>query len=100
MDGVAYFVTQGHVKDAIGQYVPDKARKREILVTENSITRSEWNAAGRNGHKAQIVLTTARINYGGESEIEYHGQMYSIYRTYSPPNSDEVELYLEKKVGV
>ena len=100
MDGVAYFLKQEHVKDAIGQYVLKDVCKREVLVTENSITRSEWNAAGRNGHNAQIVLTTAKINYGGEDELEYNGQMYSIYRTFSPPNSDEIELYLEKKVGV
>ena len=100
MDGVAYFVEQKYKKDDIGQYITDNVCKREILITEGSITRSEWNSAGRNGYKPEIMLTTAKVNYGGECEIEFKGKMYSIYRTYSPPNSDEIELYLEKKAGV
>lgn len=100
MDGVAYFIEQKYIKDVLGQFVTEDTCKREILITEGSITRTEWNNAGRNGYKPEIMLTTAKVNYGGEGEIEFKGQRYSIYRTYSPPNSDEIELYLEKKAGV
>lgn len=100
MDNVAYFSEQKYEKDGLGQYIPRNVCKREIFVTEGSVTRSEWSAAGRNGHKPEMMLTTAKINYCGESEIEFEGQKYSIYRTYSPPDCDEIELYLEKKAGV
>lgn len=100
MDGVAILIKQTLKKDAINQYIPDSVEQREIFVEEKSITRSEWAAAGKNGYNPNILLTTARVNYCGESEVKYNGEMYSIYRTYCPPDSDDIELYLEKKAGV
>lgn len=100
MDGTAKLVKQKYKKDELNQYVPNGIECREIFVTQESITRSEWATAGRNGYKPEIVLKTAKINYEGESEVEYEREMYSIYRTYATPGSDEIELYLAKKAGV
>ena len=100
MDGVAILIKQTIAKDALNQYVPSSDSEREIFVEEKSITRSEWATAGKNGYNPDILLTTARVNYCGESEVKYNGTRYSIYRTYCPPNSDDIELYLEKKAGV
>lgn len=100
MDGVAKLIRQKYTKDELDQYIPSGVNEREIFVTQESVTRSEWGTAGRNGYKPEIVLKTAKINYEGESEVEYENEKYSVYRTYSAPNSDEIELYLQKKVGI
>lgn len=100
MDSVAILKKQRYTKDEIGQYKTNRTEDVEILVRQGSITRAEWSAAGKNGFHPEIVLSTAKINYGGESEVEFEGERYSIYRTYSPPDSDDIELYLEKKTGV
>ena len=46
------------------------------------------------------MLRTQRINYSGERIAELEGVRYGVYRTYTPPDSDLIEIYLEEKAGV
>lgn len=100
MDGVAYLISTSYKEDNLGQRIPDGETRVEIYVIIESVNRREWMDAGRNGFNPEIKLKTAAINYSGEREIEVDGTRYSVYRTYNPPASDEVELYLERKAGV
>lgn len=100
MDGVAFLIQTTYKKDMIGQFIPDKETLIEVLVTVESVSRREWMDAGRNGLSPEYKMTTAAINYSGEKEVEYEGVRYAIYRTYNPPESDEIELYLQRKAGV
>ena len=100
MDGVAFLVRQTYKQDNLGQHVPEAETKDEIFVSEESITRAEFFSAGKNGMKPEIMLKTATVNYSGQREVEYEGARYSIYRTHKLPETDEIELYLQKKEGV
>lgn len=100
MDGEAYLIQPIYKKDSIGQAIPDGETRLGIFVSEESVSRREWMDAGRNGLNPEHLLKTAAINYSGESEVEYEGVRYAIYRTFSPPDSDEIELYLHRKAGV
>lgn len=99
MEGTAVLISRSYIKDDIGQDVSTESRT-EIWVTQKSITRNEWYEAGRNGLNPQIVLETSLVDYSGENLVEYNGERYGVYRTYSPPDRDTIELYLEKKAGV
>lgn len=98
--GEAELISTTYKEDAAGQRIPDGEVRTEILVRVESVNRREWTDAGRNGFNPEIKLITAAINYSGEREIEFDGARYSVYRTYNLPNSDEIELYLERKAGV
>lgn len=101
MDGIAYLVQPGgYIEDDIGQHIPQKEKLLQIFVSISSVSRSEFFNAGSNGLSPEYVLKTASVNYSGETEIEYNGTRYSIYRTYLAPDSDDIELYIQKKVGV
>lgn len=100
MDSFAYLIKQAYEKDNIGQLKKKKETKTEIFVTVLSITRNEFYKAGSGGITPDYVLKTASINYTGEQEIELDGVRYAVYRTYSPPDSDDIELYVHKKAGV
>ena len=99
MDDVIKLIKQAYTKDTIGQGVPNES-SREVFASINSVSRSEWSAAGVNGLKPSFVATTPSINYEGEMIVELSGERYSVYRTYLKKDSDEIELYLERKVGV
>lgn len=98
MDGTAYLISETYTKDSIDQFIPGESKK-EIYVHEGSISRSEYFSAGQHGLSADLLLYTQAVNYSGEKVIEYDGQPYGIYRTYRRPESDEIELYLERKAG-
>lgn len=99
MDGVAYLICESYTEDKIGQHIPVGA-KRMIFVSEGPVTGNEWFKAGQNGMNPEIVLTTAAVNYSGETVIAYKNVQYGIYRTYHKEDSDEIELYLCRKGGV
>ena len=97
MDGVAYLISQKYKIGTLNERIPDGENRLEILVSVKSVGQKEWMDAGRNGFNSELKLTTAAVNYSGEKEIEYDGIHYSIYRTFRPDNSDEIELYLQRK---
>ena len=101
MDDVLTLIQPQLTQNAIGDFVLTGAPETvDVFGTVSSITRSEWYAAGEQGRRPDLVFTTPIVNYSGQQEAEYHGNRYSIYRTYFRQGSDEMELYLERKVGV
>lgn len=72
--------------------------ERNVFCQVNSITRSEFFDAGRNGLNPEFMFSMFAGDYEGERVCEYRGQKYSIYRTYIARN-DVIELYAERKGG-
>lgn len=99
MDSFAYLIKRDMIQDEIGQFIPGEETRLEILVTEKSVTRSEYFNAGSAGLRPDYVFETATINYNNESEIEYGGVVYSIYRTFRVSDGDVIEIYVTKKAG-
>ena len=71
---------------------------RNVFCQVNSITRSEFFDAGRNGLNPEFMFSMFAGDYEGERVCEYRGQKYSVYRTYLGRN-DVIELYAERKGG-
>ena len=94
---VATLIQKAFSSDDIGNQIPIETETL-IYTTEKSMNRYDWAEAGRIGLNPSHLLVTAAVNYSGETEIDYEGERYSIYRTYQ--RGDEIELYLEKKGGV
>ena len=77
-----YLVSDTYTQDAIGQQVATRNR-RLVYGRINSVSRAEWSAAGEK---------TVEMDVNGETQV------FGIYRTYQT-TSDDLELYLEWKVG-
>ena len=101
MDDVWVLVERQLTQDETGAFVPaGPPRTQQIFGSISSVNRAEWYSAGQEGRKPELVFTTPIVNYSGQPEAEYRGKRYSIYRTYLRHDSDEMELYLERKAGV
>ena len=103
MDELIYLIWEEYQPDAIGQMVPIETLA-PIWAHLQSVTRAEWSSAGQNGLQPQIVAITPRVNYSGEEVVQIGegdaSKRYGVYRTYAPPDSDQIELYLERKAGI
>ncbi len=71
---------------------------RDVYAQVDSVSRSEFFEAGRNGLNPQFVFTMFFGDYNGEQICEYNGKRYAIYRTYLT-KTDTIELYAERKGG-
>ena len=98
MDGTLILIKQEYEKDEIVHDIP-KETQREILCEYRGITRSEWRDAGQNSINADVMAKTQAVNYEGERLAVVNGKRKEIYRTYTPPDSDEIELYMQDEVG-
>lgn len=98
MDDVIKLIAEIYTMDSLKQKIPTET-SREVFASINSVNRAEWHNAGHNGLQASFVATTPSINYNGEELVEWNGTRYTVYRTYLRADSDEIELYLEKKAG-
>lgn len=99
MEGTIILVGQTFKEDSIGQQVPDEETQTEVFCTIRSVTRNEWRDAGQNNIRAELVAVTPLINYSGERIAIVDGRRKAIYRTYMPPDSDEIELYMQDEGG-
>ncbi len=95
---IVTLVTPVPESDTINQYVNSSEVRRDVYCSVSSVSQSEWAAAGQNGFKAAYKLTIWADEYGGAAAAILDGLRYGIYRTYRK-NGDELELYLERKVG-
>lgn len=103
-----YLLAQAYRVDEIGQFEPYFMRRR-VMGRERSVSRAEWSAAGQYGLKPEKVLTMFGPDYQAEEIVQMVTRQatetrpeeidtFSVYRTYRK-TGDEVELYLERKVG-
>lgn len=99
-------------QDADGVWRTVEESQREVFARVESVERSEFFAAGQKGLRPELRVTLAAIEYEGEQVCAVDGVRYAIYRTYraSPeahfrtlrnaPDPDDLELYLQREVGV
>lgn len=94
---VCTLISESYEQNELGEFIPTETR-REIICQVGSITRTEFFDAGRAGLSPEKTLSVFWLDYNGEAVVEFHGQRYGVYRTYTP-DEENIELYLEKKAG-
>lgn len=103
MDDLIYLVAQTYTTDALKQKIPSET-VTPVWATIQSVTRAEFADAGQVGLQPQLVAITPIVNYSGEKIVQIgdgeNAARYGVYRTFFGPNSDVIELYLERKVGL
>lgn len=87
-------------QDAEGVWRNQAETRREIFARVESISQSEFHAAGQAGFRPEYRFTVFAAEYQGEAECEYEGRRYAIYRNYHVPGTDDLELYVQRKAGV
>ena len=92
-------ISETSTTDSIGQQHYEET-ERVVFGHFRSVSRREWFDAGANDINAEIVVTIYDFEYQDETIAEIGDIRYGVYRTYRLPNSDMIELYLEKKGGV
>lgn len=100
VDTVITLVKPGEdTQDATGVWRTGPPFLREIFARMSSISRSEFYSGGQTGHRPEMRFTVFDREYRGEPELIWEGLAYAIYRTFQIPGTDDLELYVERKLG-
>lgn len=70
----------------------------KVYVGVTSVSASEFFDGGKNGLRPEFRIVLFRYDYHGEELLKYGDVEYRIYRTYTRGN-DEIELYVERRLG-
>ena len=84
-------------QDSIGQFIENPS-PRLVFGQITSVSATEFFAGGQNGFKPEYRVTMFAPDYQGERRCLIDNVEFSIYRVYHG-RTDEVELYLERRVG-
>lgn len=94
---VISLISETKTKNEYGVYRTETT-SRDVFCQVNSVSRSEFFEAGRNGLNPEYEFTMFVGDYNGEKVVKYNGETYAVYRTYYG-RTDTLELYVERKGG-
>ena len=98
-EGTVTLVVPTYGRDALKQLVKTGEELLHVFCQMESVSQSEWSAAGINGLKAEYKLTVWADEYRNATAAIVDDVRYSIYRTFQR-SEDKIELYLTRKAGV
>ena len=105
MDDVIKLVAETYTSDEARNQIPTNVEPHTVFCRVRSVGRSEYYAAAQAGLKPELVFTLSHfIDYQGEPEVLYTDwtgveKRYVVMRTYSVPDSTEIEITVGEKVG-
>lgn len=94
---VITLVSERKTQNDFGVFETTKT-SRDVFCQVDSVTRSEFFEAGRNGLNPEFRFSMFAGDYEGEQIVIYKGKSYGVYRTYIG-RTDDIELYVERKGG-
>lgn len=84
--------------DAVGNEVEHYTGRTVYIRRTRSVYTNEFYAAAAAGLKPSVVLVMFFGDYKGEQIVKWLGDVYNVTRTYRAPDSDDLELTLEKRL--
>lgn len=96
MTGVLTLIKEAVTTDKYGREKVTES-DRDIYCKVDSVSQTEFYAAANTELQPDYRFTVFFGDYEGEDICEYEGTRYAIYRTYR--RGDDLELYVERKVG-
>ena len=97
LDDVCSLITTTYTMDALNQQKATTT-ERQVFCMPSSVNRAEFFAAGKNGHKPQMIIYIHGEEYDHQEELKYRNDVYKIYRSFLRTDG-YIELSCEKRVG-
>ncbi len=70
----------------------------ETLAEVYGVTQNEFAAAGKKDIKPSYKFVIWSFEYGGQTDITYMNQRFTVYRIHPRPDG-KTELYVEERTG-
>lgn len=97
---IIYLISQVKKTDDIGNYLPISESKKKCYAKKQSVKTGEYYSAMEVGLTPNCEFVLKRLNYDGESELEWNNERYQILRTVDPKNKFDIVLICSKKIGI
>lgn len=97
---IIYLVNKVVEDDDIGNNTSSFETTTKIYAKKQSVRTNEYYSAVETGITPSYEFVVKRLNYNGQSELNYNNQRFSIIRTVDPKNKFDIVLVCTRKIGV
>ena len=97
---IIYLIDNTIQEDDIGNQISSSETSTKCYAKKQSIRTNEFYSAVEAGLSLSCEFVVKRLNYNGESELEWNNTRYKIERTADPKNKFDIVLVCSKKIGV
>ena len=98
---IIYLIKSSIESDDIGNNISsDFETFNKCYAKKQSVRTNEFYNASMVGLTPSCEFVIKRLNYNGESELEWNNDRYEIIRTIDPKNKFDIVLVCSKKIGV
>lgn len=97
---IIYLVNMVKGVDSIGNDIIASETKTKCYAKAQSVKTNEFYSAVEVGLTPSVEFVVKKLNYNGESEIEWNNDRYSIIRTVEPKNKFDIVLVCARKIGI
>lgn len=97
---IIYLITPVKIEDDIGNYITSSETKKKCYAKKQSVKTGEFYNALEIGLTPNCEFVIKRLNYNGESELEWNNERYQIIRTIDPKNKFDIVLVCTKRIGI
>lgn len=97
---IIYLINLVKTEDEIGNHIKSSETRKKCYAKKQSVKTSEYYNAVEVGLSPTCEFVIKRLNYTGESELEWNNERYQVIRTIDPKNKFDIVLVCSKKIGI
>lgn len=97
---IIYLIGSTIEEDDIGNQISSSETSTKCYAKKQSLRTNEFYSAVEAGLSPSCEFVVKRLNYNGESELEWNNTRFQIIRTVDPKNKFDIVLVCSKKIGV
>ena len=87
-------------QDEVGNDISTLSEPIKCYAKKQSVRTNEFYNATMNGLTPSMELVIKRLNYSGETLVEWNNTLYEVIRTIDPKNKYDIVLVCSKKIGI
>ena len=87
-------------EDEIGNSITSSFTSTKCYAKKQSVRQNEFYNATMIGLTPSCEFVIKRLNYNGETQLEWNNELYDIIRTIDPKNKFDIVLVCARKIGV
>lgn len=97
---IIYLYSETIGEDEVGNQISTLSQPKKSYAKKQSVRTNEFYNATMNGLTPSMEFVIKRLNYSGETLVEWNETLYEVIRTIDPKNKYDIVLVCSKKIGI
>lgn len=97
---IIYLVSKVLEEDDIGNITTSSFTLTKRYAKKQSVRTNEYYSAVESGLTPSVEFVMKRLDYDGQTELNYNNQRYMVIRTIDPKNKYDIVLVCARKIGI